>query len=408
MRRSLIFACVCLCCLSCGHKDRSNPLDPSNRVTHGAPPGFTAVALDGRVAIRWDPLRVEGLLGLNLYRKQAGSQAFQMVEGSPLPAEAGAAEDSAVTNGVTYEYRLVPLIRNYGEGTASPTRSATPGPDFAVVSDGCEGLVTQLSADMRASVWRAGGFFYPISMATVGDTIWLADLYTGVYCLTKDGALLWKSSDSAFPFQLAVSGDGLCAVVDAVAATVTILTADGALRSVISEGLVRPSCVAFDEGGNLWLADRDAALVGKYSPDGELLASFHGCAEPRLLDAGVDAVWVGDPSTGELVKLDSDGAELLRLPLSGAMTAIESDRLAGGCWVADEENDVVARVSRDGKVVFRVGKLGGPSSLFASENGEAWVLGASEPRITVLSARGELRSVQAFGQCPTSIVVLRR
>jgi streptogramin lyase len=396
--------------LSCGEKDRSNPLDPSNSVTHGSPPGFTAVALDGRVALRWDPLRLERLLGLNLYRREAGSQAFQLLQGSPLPAEAGATEDSGVTNGVTYEYRLIPLIQDYGEGVASPVRRATPGPEFAVVSDGCEGLLTKLSADMRAGVWTAGGFYYPVCVAAAGGRVWLADLYTGVYCLTEDGALLWQNSDSAFPARLAVSGDGLCAVVDAVAAGVTILSPDGVTRSVISDGLEKPSCVAFDAGGNLWLGDREGGSVRKYSPDGELLASFGGCAQPRFLDTDAveNAVWVGDSSTGELVKLDSQGTELLRLSLSGTMNAVEADRSAGGCWVADRENDAVARVARNGKVLFRIGKLGGPVALFASESGKTWVLGASEPRITVLSAQGELESVRAFGQCPTSIVVLGR
>ena len=413
LRTTFIFVCVCLACvvccgcLSCGHKDRSNPLDPSNPDTHGSPPGFAAVALDGRVELRWEALSLEGLVGLNVYRREAGLGAFQLLDGSPLPAEAGAAVDSTVTNGITYEYLLSPLIEGYGEGVASPVQTATPGPDFAVVCDGCDGIVAKLSADMRSRVWTAGGFFYPLSIAATAGRVWLADPYTGVYCLTGEGGLLWKSTDSAVPAYVAVSTSGLCAVVDAFAPEVRVLSADGATVLTLSEGLQKPSSVAFDDDGNLWLADRAAGFVRKYSADGQLAASFTGCVEPGLVetDAQEAACWVGDTSTGDLVKLDSQAVEVLRLPFSGSMTAVEADR-SGGCWVADKEEDVVARVSGDGRVLFRIGKLGGPAAVFSAANGKTWVLGASESRVTVLSARGEILSAAAFGQCLTSLVVL--
>ncbi|MBN1504815.1 MAG: hypothetical protein JW952_07130 [Candidatus Eisenbacteria bacterium] len=413
LRARVVRAClVCayLACFSCDQKDRSNPLDPGNPETHGSPPGFTAVALDRSVALRWEPLHLERLVGLNLYRRQAGSQSFELLMGSPFPAQSGAAVDSAVTNGVTYEYQLVPLVRDCAEGIPSPVRQATPGPDFAVVSDGCEGLVRKLSADMRAGVWTAGGFFYPLSVAAAAGMVWLADPYSGVYCLTEEGALLWKDPDPAVPFTVAARQDGLCAIADASPPAVRVLSADGSPVFSISEELQRPSCVAFDAEGHLWLADRGAGFVRKYSSDGTLLASFTGCVEPSLLDADVleNACWVGDVSTGELIKLDSDAAELLRVTLSGTMSVVEADRATGGCWVADATEDFVARVSSDGRVLFRIGKLGGPVSLFAAESGKTWVLGATEARLSVLSAQGELLSAVESGQCPTSVVVLSR
>jgi DNA-binding beta-propeller fold protein YncE len=362
------------------------------------------------VTLHWEPLRLGRLAGLNLYRREASSQAFQLLPGSPLPADAGAAEDSAVTNGVTYEYILLPLIQDYGEGVASPVQVATPGPDFAVVCDGCDGIVTELSADMRSRVWTTGGFFYPLCVAAEGGRVWLADPYTGVYCLTDDGGFVWKNSESPLPVFLAVSREGLCAVVDAGESAVRVLSAEGLTLLTISDGLQRPSCVAFDADGNLWLADREASSVSKYSPGGVRLASFAGCPEPRFLDVDADesSCWVGDASTGELVKLNSQAEEAVRIRFSTSMSAVEADRAGGGCWVADAGKDVVARVASDGRVLFMVGKLGGPVALFATEDGRAWVLGADEPRVTVLSASGGLELAIGFGQCPTSIVVIGR
>ena len=408
MRTLFMFVCLSLLCLSCGEKERSNPLDPLNGDTHGSPSGFTAVALDRRVALRWEPLDLTGLLGLNLYRRELGSYALQLLAGSPFPAAAGAAVDSAVTNGVTYEYRLVPSIENHGEGIASPIRTATPGPDFAVVSDGCDGLITKLSADMRASVWTAGGFFYPLCVAGRGSRIWFVDPYTGVYCVTDEGVLIWKNPDFMLPVSLAVSDQGLCAVVDAGTAGVRLLSSEGASLLTISGGLQGPACVAFDAEGNLWVTDRAGGSVNKYSPDGVPLASFAGCREPRFLDIDfIDAAcWVGDAATGELIKLNLMCSELLRLPFSKTMSAIETDREEGGCWVADAASDQLARVAQDGRILFRLGKLGGPVSVFASESGRTWVVGSTEPKITVVSGKGEFLSAVNFGQCPTSIIVL--
>jgi sugar lactone lactonase YvrE len=401
-------ASVLLACVSCGERRHSNPLDPSNEDTGGSPPGFIAVALDSRVALRWEPLRLNGLLGLNAYRRGGDSAEFQLLPGSPFDAEAGAAVDSVVSNGVTYEYKLVPSIEDFGEGVSSAVRPATPGPDFAVLCDACEGLVTKLAADMRASVWTAGGLFYPRSLFGRGNKIWFVDAYAGVYCATLEGAFIWRNGDPVAPVSLAVSENDVCAVVDAGAATVSLISAGGATSLTIPAAFQTPTDVAFDTEGNVWVADRGAGTVSKFSQQGVQMAAFTGCREPRFLDTdSVDgACWVADAATGDVVKLDPEASEVLRVPMSETISAVEADRKQGGCWVADSQNGRVTRIARDGRVLFRVGKLGGPVSVFPSRSGKTWVADADGARVIVLAENGELLSVVKLGQCPNSIIVV--
>jgi sugar lactone lactonase YvrE len=394
---------------SCGHRGRANPLDPLNESTRGSPPGFEVVALDGRVELRWSPLQLGGLTGYNIYRSQGANGLFELLGTSPYPSRLGSAIDSLLLNGTTYYYKLVPLIEGYGEGTPSPSLPATPGPHFAVAVDAFSGTVTKFSADLRAPVWTAGGFYYPFAVASDGQNVWVTDLYGGTICLAGDGKMLWSNTNFILPLAVSVRPDGMSAVADPNKGTVTILSPQGQVRAAISESLSAPASVSFGGSDEIWVADPRAGRVNKYSVDGDLLRSFAGCAEPRFLDAETadGSCWVIDVASNQVLKLSSDGQELLRVgPFSRSVT-LAADESGGGCWVSDSATEEVVRISDRGEIVFRTGRVGRVASIkVLSDDGSAWLADEKDARVLVLSHSGKIISFATLPFAPTSVTVV--
>ena len=394
---------------SCGHRDRANPLDPLNESTRGSPPGFEVVALDERVALRWSPLQPDGLTGYEIYRRQGTNGSFEPFVSSPYPSRIGSAIDSLLFNGTTYYYKLVPLIEGYGEGTPSPSLPATPGPHFAVTVDAFSGTVTKFSADLKASVWKAGGFYYPLAAASDGQNVWVTDLYGGTICLAGDGRTLWSNTNFILPLAISVRPDGMSAVADPNRGTVTILSPQGQVRAAISESLSAPTSVSFGGSDEIWVADPRAARVNKYSIDGELLRSFTGCIEPRFLDAETadGSCWVIDVGSNEVIKLSSDGHELLRVGSFSRPLTVAVDKGGGGCWVSDSATEEIARISERGDIVFRTGRVGRVASLkVLPDDGSAWLADEKGGRVLVLSHSGKIVSFTTLPFAPTSITVV--
>jgi len=410
---ALSLAFVCLLLVSCGERERSNPLDPLNPATGGAPPGFAAVALDGEVELRWSPLHLSGLTGFNIYRAERTEREprlAELVEGSPFPAYSDGATDSSVMNGITYDYSLVPLIRDYGEGTPSQPVSATPGPHFAVATDGWAGVVRKFSADMRASVWTAGGLYYPFSVASDGKDLWVTDLYGGLLRLSGDGTFAWRATGFLLPVWVSVRPNGRSAVADPVLGTVTTLSPEGEVETTISEALQQPSCVTFGPQGELWVADPGAGCVNKYLASGVLLKSFTRCVGPGLLDVDTTdgACWVGDVVAAELVKLSADGDELARVASFSSVSAVEVDEYEGGCWVADAEREEITRVWSDGQIAFRLGRIGRIVHIHVTkDDGSVWLADEKGGRLLALTRGGKMLSSTTSVVKPTSLLVLR-
>ncbi|UCF78797.1 MAG: hypothetical protein JSW03_00515 [Candidatus Eiseniibacteriota bacterium] len=408
----LFLAVASLLVSSCGERERANPLDPLNPETGGSPPGFQTLALDGRVELRWSPLQLQGLTGYNAYRRERTERTgglFQLLEGSPFSSGLGRTTDSSVTNGTTYEYKLVPLIQEHGEGTSSPVLAATPGPHFAVASDGWSGLVRKFSADMRASLWSVGGLYYPFSVASNGADVWVTDLYAGLFRLTGEGALLWGRVGFLLPVWVSVTAGGRSAVVDQVSAAVTVFSPDGATEATITEGLEGPTCASFGPQGELWVADPVAGSVRKYSSSGSLVGSFTSCLQPRFLDVemGTGVCWVGDVETSELIRLSPEANELARVSSFSSVTALEVDEYSGGCWLGDGDREEIVHVSGEGEILFRAGRVGRIVHIYvAADDGSVW-LADRKGRLLALTKGGKIISSTTISGSPTSVTVLR-
>lgn len=122
-------------------------------------------------------------------------------------------------------------------------------------------------------------------------------------------ARVWGATDSgsgefAQPRGLAFNAEGVLAVSDSKRGRILLLDAEGKTIRTVGEGILSaevtgPCGVAFDSEGNLFVADTWNHTIRKFSPEGEILASFdrtnQGRVQARLF--GPRGIQVGPDGT---------------------------------------------------------------------------------------------------------------
>ena len=121
---ALAGALALLC--SCSQRERSNPLDPQNPNSNGAPTGFNAIAGFLAVRLNWDPEPDLAISGFMLHRLLAGDSLYRPVAGL-LSKRSGTFLDTGVPNGVEARYRLY-FITGSELSAVAAEDVAMPGP----------------------------------------------------------------------------------------------------------------------------------------------------------------------------------------------------------------------------------------------------------------------------------------
>ena len=126
--------------LGCTDRQRRNPLDPQGiDPLGGLLSPLRALALDGRVELRWDYSQFNDIEGCMVYRRSTISDWRQI--GELLDPATTAYFDDAVQNGESYGYRLNLLVAGEGERGTEEVVRATPGAELAWAADRSTGLV---------------------------------------------------------------------------------------------------------------------------------------------------------------------------------------------------------------------------------------------------------------------------
>lgn len=131
----LIF--VALFFTSCSdNEDFSNPLDPENPRTAGAPPGLTLVAGNRQVRVSWKHVEFDGIAKYRIYRRFSGdlNPQFQRIAEVDAPATAfldtkdinNDEFDLELGQALVYEYRISYVDR---DGVETPDPNAPPSQD---------------------------------------------------------------------------------------------------------------------------------------------------------------------------------------------------------------------------------------------------------------------------------------
>ena len=268
--------------------------------------------------------------------------------------------------------------------------------------------VIRISANGEAT--QVPGFSEPLSLSIdpTDGSVWVADTAmvrvrklsaSGQDLLTLDGT----SDPPAFvtnPRSVAVDpGDGSCWV--ATLYSVLKFSSDGKQLAKI-EGFNEPIVAVNPLNSDCWVADSSNARLVRLSAAGQQLAEkkIQGVTQPKSISINPKdgSCWVMDAFTRKVVKLSSDGKILVKVTALSAGPAIMATSLTasldGGCWVAvmvDTMNDVVVKLSADGKEVKRVDGFQMPSGLAADpKDGGCWLANTNAGQIVKLSASGEI------------------
>jgi hypothetical protein len=187
--------------LACSNRERSNPLDPNNPATHGAPSGFQVVANRDTVRLWWHPVNVKELSGYHIYRS---------ISGDPLGFHRLVAPDSTYFEETqlmydrTYIY-AVQAVTQAGESRLSRPDTLVPGPHNFWIAGFNNSTVWRIGYD-GAHIVKQHYFSSPEAIACQHnpDIIWIADYYEQVvYQLDVHFNLMKRIDLTGYPIEIA-------------------------------------------------------------------------------------------------------------------------------------------------------------------------------------------------------------
>ncbi len=380
----------------CSDRERSNPLDPANALTGGAPQGFVALAGDRSAELSWTGSSSQLPLAYRLTRAAGSAPAESLTTLAPGVTHFF---DTGLTNGTDYTYRLSYVLGNGILGYAT-FDVATPGTARAWVVDDATRSLQRLSADGRhVAEFLQGRFQAPSTVDVLpGDVAFVCDPF---------GGRLWRV------YTIANIQEEAGSLVQPVAAVVDrdrvrLWVADqglGALQSldpydsrspyVDQHELARPTDVAIDlADGSAWVSERTGDRVRRISFTGGTVASAIVTSPARLaVDSLTRNLWVVSFATRRLSVFSSSGAPVDSVAGFAGPLGIAIDSRRGHVWVADVDGGRMVVFDRTRTKLFEVTGLLEPlDAAIEPDTGDAWVILAGGGQVVRIAANGTIRS----------------
>lgn len=349
--RYLLILLTGLMTVACSNRERANPLDPDNPITHGAPTGFQAVANRRNATLTWDPMVVDDLIGYNIYKSVAG-EPFQV---TPVIPNSTRFQDLNLTYDTTYAY-AVQAVTEWGESRLSPPDTLIPGPYNFWIADFYNSAVWRISYD-GAHVLGREYFNSPDAVVyQPGEgRVWVADYY--------DRAVYYLDVHFTKIGPVALTGRPIDMAADTTSGTIHVLQKfPGLITQVSPDGTIRRTLGAPDS------VDINAALA---------------------VDAAAGFLWFSNPVSpisGNIYRCDpfSSGGEWELMASLAYPRQIVADPTAGGCWVATDSGvvriDIAGHLTSyltDHRVLdISLNPVNGDCYYVAkTDGGEQWVVG---------------------------------
>ncbi|TNF32748.1 MAG: hypothetical protein EP329_09310 [Deltaproteobacteria bacterium] len=342
-------------------------------------------------------------LALGLVLGACGDAREQADVVLPAPDVPDASEDSAAPD------TLVP-------DTAAPedTAEADTTPLVDAVEADTTPLVDAVEADVAPSDTHVP-VEVPVEVPWTGVDPAAAPVVTWLGVLTHP--------DMESPHRIATSPSGRIAVTDPRRHAVHIFAPDGALVTSVV-GVAEPLGCAFDGGGVLVVGDGEDGAVRGYAPDGTPLFTLD---PPTPLGRPGELAWepvaeqllVVDAAERRVSVYDAGGSWLLDLPaaaggdapgfLSGLATAPDGQRT----YVVDHDAGQVRVYDADGASVGAFGSFGAdagqltrPQGIAVDPAGRVYVADAFQGRLQVFTADGTpLGAVGEYGEAPDQLLL---
>lgn len=400
--RAALLALALALLASCSQRERSNPLDPQNPNSKGAPTGFNAVAGFLTVRLNWDPRPDLDIDGFVLYRLAAGDSLFRPLAGS-LPPRSGTYLDTGVPNGADTRYRLYFVIG--GERSAAAAEDiATPGPVRGWAVD-ANGRLIQIAPDARDVTQVFPGFGSAASLAVTPNsgTIWVSDGLDGVVWLFDPTTSRSQTIRGlGTPFTMALDALDESAWVCDLAGSVRHYEPTGLPGAPAGLGLLlEPAGIATNPvDGSVWVAERAGQRLRHYTRDGAPLGVRPLALPSRVeVDSATGHAWVTSLSTGWVWNVTPALQVEDSVQLSGPI-GLDVDPRRGTVWVTDAvANQLVAIDTFTGAVRGRFSAPGEPRGVSVDlDRGEPWVCARVTGTVYRFSASGvRLAQVNGLG-----------
>ena len=195
---------------------------------------------------------------------------------------------------------------------------------------------------------------------------WVGTQFT-VFKFSSDGKQLAKVEGFNEPIVAVNPTNSDCWVADSSNARVVRLSAAGAQLAVMQvEGVTQPKSISINPNdGVCWVMDAFSRKVVKFSPSGQTLLETTAISEGHpimatslcmSLDGGVWVAVMVDMMNDVVIKLSADGKQILKIDGFQMPSGLASDN-DGGCWVADTNGSRIVKLSANGQIMTGVGGL---------------------------------------------------
>jgi hypothetical protein len=285
--KDFLLLCIALLVLACSDRERSNPLDPTNPVTGGAPTGLVIQSNRDTVTIQWNAMAVDDLESYRIYRGIGNNEPILFDE---VGARITKYKDTSVITDSVHQY-TIQAVTAFSEGEHSQVQTIIPGlinfwvADISLYS----GRLTRISYD-GAHMLNYENFLTLSAVAfnPQTHTAWIADIWAErLYELRTDMSVKREIHLSSQPVDMAIdtTGERLFTLL-MNENSVHQLSFDGYLHeSILLPTTVSRYCrLAYDDiTSSLWISNYEESLVYRYKLDnsGDSLITFTGVQDPR-------------------------------------------------------------------------------------------------------------------------------
>lgn len=259
-------------------------------------------------------------------------------------------------------------------------------PEGIIAANATDGMLGEMVFDRRDKHgWDIGVFSWH-GMTIDEDGTFYVNTDSCVYRITPDSQVTLLAKDFIGLQGIALGSEGTVYVVSRALSTVFAIR-DGVIRCLVPPSVVTPLTMAIDSQGNLFVCEDEAVMLGKYSPEGTLVAWMSGAdvTQPPFPDLHVDDagnVYLSEGTMhSRVVQLSND--------LSRLSVVADALQQPGGLafhdellFVAEFGADRISIVREDGTVETFVENIERPNMMDADADGSLYVLHGSEYEVS--------------------------
>jgi sugar lactone lactonase YvrE len=180
----------------------------------------------------------------------------------------------------------------------------------------------------------------------------------------------------------------------------------GALKNVLSSGLLDPSAVAVDGLGNTYIVDKGHSRVLKLSPTASQSVVGNSLASPTgVAEDGAGNVYISDTANDRIVKVTPNGDQTTMLSGLTTPEGVAVDG-AGNLYVADAGSDRVLKLAADGITLSTVGSgYARPTGVTVDGVGNVFVADFGNNQIVEVTPDGTQSTVIGSLSSPSGVAV---